>query len=53
VTDGRLGAIKLLRPSAPPPWLFTINRQGVIAARLQGAFGVNEARQAIQAALRH
>ena len=33
------------------PWLFTINRQGVIAARLEGAFGVNEARAALQAAL--
>jgi hypothetical protein len=34
------------------PWLFTINRHGVIAARLQGAFGINEARQAIEAALK-
>ena len=34
------------------PWLFTINRHGVIAARLEGAFGVNELRQALQAALR-
>ncbi len=34
------------------PWLFTFNRQGVIAARLEGAFGVNEARQAIESALR-
>jgi hypothetical protein len=34
------------------PWLFTINRQGVIAARLEGAFGVAEARQALEAALR-
>jgi hypothetical protein len=34
------------------PWLFTINRQGIITARLEGAFGVNEARQALQAALR-
>jgi hypothetical protein len=34
------------------PWLFTINRNGVIAARLEGAFGVNEARQALEAALR-
>lgn len=33
------------------PWLFTINRQGVIAARLEGAFGINEARQALEAAL--
>ncbi|HYB30873.1 MAG TPA: hypothetical protein VEF89_30035 [Solirubrobacteraceae bacterium] len=33
------------------PWLFTINRQGIITARLEGAFGVNEARQALQAAL--
>ena len=34
------------------PWLFTIDRGGRIAARLEGAFGVNEFRQAIQAALR-
>ncbi len=33
------------------PWLFTINRQGVIAARLEGAFGVNEVIQALKAAL--
>jgi hypothetical protein len=33
------------------PWLFTINRAGVITARLEGAFGVNEARAALQAAL--
>ena len=34
------------------PWLFTIDRQGVIVTRLQGAFGVNAARQALNAALR-
>ncbi len=34
------------------PWLFTIDRQGVITARLEGAFGLNEARAAIEAALR-
>jgi hypothetical protein len=34
------------------PWLFAINRQGVIAARLEGAFGVAEARRALEAALR-
>jgi hypothetical protein len=34
------------------PWLFTINKHGVIAARLEGAFGVNALRQALQAALR-
>ena len=33
------------------PWLFTINRQGVIVARLEGSFGVNAFTQAIQAAL--
>jgi hypothetical protein len=33
------------------PWLFTINRRGVIAARLDGAFGVNAARDALDAAL--
>lgn len=34
------------------PWLFTVNRNGVIAARLEGAFGVNAFRQAVKAALR-
>lgn len=34
------------------PWLFTFNKQGRIAARIEGAFGINEFRQAIQAALR-
>ncbi len=34
------------------PWLFTVNRRGTIAARLDGAFGVNEARGALEAALR-
>jgi hypothetical protein len=34
------------------PWLFTVNRQGKIAARLEGSFGVNAFTQALQAALR-
>jgi hypothetical protein len=34
------------------PWLFTFNRHGQIAARLEGAFGIRDARQAIEAALR-
>jgi hypothetical protein len=34
------------------PWLFTVNSAGRIAARLEGAFGVNEFRQALEAALR-
>jgi hypothetical protein len=34
------------------PWLFTINRRGLIAARLEGSFGVNAVRNALQAALR-
>ncbi len=34
------------------PWLFTINRRGVIAARIEGAFGVDAARAALEAALR-
>jgi hypothetical protein len=34
------------------PWLFTVNRQGLITARLEGAFGVDEFRRAIKAALR-
>jgi hypothetical protein len=33
------------------PWLFTVNRRGVIAARLEGAFGIRELRRAIEAAL--
>jgi hypothetical protein len=34
------------------PWLFAINRHGVITARLEGSFGVNAFTQAIQSALR-
>ncbi len=34
------------------PWLFTIDRRGAIAARLEGSFGVNAFTQAIEAALR-
>jgi hypothetical protein len=34
------------------PWLFTINRRGVITARLDGVFGVAEARAALESALR-
>jgi hypothetical protein len=34
------------------PWLFTINRRGVITARLDGVFGIKEARAALEAALR-
>ncbi|MDQ6816304.1 MAG: hypothetical protein M3018_02710 [Actinomycetota bacterium] len=33
------------------PWLFVINRRGVITARLEGAFGVRELRQALQPVL--
>lgn len=33
------------------PWLFTIDRDGRVAARLEGAFGVDEFRAAIEAAL--
>jgi hypothetical protein len=33
------------------PWLFTINRHGIITARLEGAFGTTELRQALKAAL--
>jgi hypothetical protein len=35
------------------PWLFTIDRRGRIAARLEGSFGIKEFTQAIQAALAH
>lgn len=34
------------------PWLFTIDRRGRIAARLDGSFGVNAFTAALQAALR-
>ena len=34
------------------PWLFTFDREGRIAARLEGAFGVRDAQAAIEAALR-
>jgi hypothetical protein len=34
------------------PWLFAINRHGVIVARLEGAFGTHELRAALAAALR-
>jgi hypothetical protein len=34
------------------PWLFVIDKQGKIVARLEGAFGTTEMTQAIQAALR-
>lgn len=34
------------------PWLFAINRQGRIVARLEGAFGTTELTQAVHAALR-
>jgi hypothetical protein len=34
------------------PWLFTINRHGIITARLEGAFGTTELAQALKAALK-
>lgn len=34
------------------PWLFTIDRDGRIAARLEGAFGIDEFREAVEAAQR-
>jgi hypothetical protein len=34
------------------PWLFAIDRHGRIVARLEGAFGVAEMRQAVEAAIR-
>jgi hypothetical protein len=33
------------------PWLFTVDADGKVAARLEGSFGVNEFEQAVQAAL--
>jgi hypothetical protein len=32
------------------PWVFTINRKGRIAARIEGAFGADELQKAVQAA---
>jgi hypothetical protein len=34
------------------PWLFTFDKQGRVAARLEGSFGISAFRQAIEAALR-
>lgn len=34
------------------PWLFTIDANGKVAARLEGAFGIEEFRQAVEAAQR-
>jgi hypothetical protein len=34
------------------PWLFVVNRQGVVTARLDGVFGLGEARAALQTALK-
>ncbi|UTI63972.1 hypothetical protein NBH00_21850 [Paraconexibacter antarcticus] len=33
------------------PWLFTFDRRGRVAARLEGAFGINAFRAAVQAAI--
>jgi hypothetical protein len=33
------------------PWLFMVNRKGIITARLNGVFGMNEARAALESAL--
>jgi hypothetical protein len=37
---------------ATEPWLFVVDRKGVIVARLEGTFGVNEVTQALEAGLR-
>ncbi len=34
------------------PWLFMVNSKGIITARMNGVFGVNEARAALESALR-
>jgi hypothetical protein len=34
------------------PWLFTLDKDGHVAARLEGSFGVNAFREAVEAALR-
>jgi hypothetical protein len=33
------------------PWLFTFDREGRVAARLEGALGLEEFRRAVEAAL--
>ena len=33
------------------PWLFTVDGSGRVAARLEGAFGINEFRRAVEAAI--
>ena len=33
------------------PWLFTIDSDGRVAARLEGSFGIAEFREAVEAAL--
>ena len=33
------------------PWLFTIDESGEVAARLEGSFGIESTRDAIEAAL--
>jgi hypothetical protein len=33
------------------PWLFTIDADGRVAARLEGSFGTDEFREAVEAAL--
>jgi hypothetical protein len=49
ISRADLGPTRLIADE-PEPWLFTINRNGVIAARLEGAFGINAFRQALKAA---
>jgi outer membrane translocation and assembly module TamA len=38
--------------SATEPWLFTFSADGRVAARLEGSFGNNAFREAVEAALR-
>ena len=50
-------AAKRLRPQLEAfdlrsePWLFTFDKEGRVAARLEGSFGVDEFRRAVEAAL--
>jgi hypothetical protein len=37
---------------ATEPWLFVVNRHGVVTARLDGVFGLGEARAALETALK-
>ena len=51
VNDGLRPQLRTLHLQTEP-WLFTLDRQGRVAARMEGSFGVNAFRDAVEAALR-